>query len=98
MINPASFGGRDPLHAEAWYVYILQCRDDTYYVGCTSDLEGRLIRHAKGQIRYTSVKLPVRLQVYLVFTDKYLAFKFEKYLKSGSGRAFAKRHLLLHTL
>jgi hypothetical protein len=28
------------------------------------------------------------------FSDRYKAYEFEKYLKSGSGRAIAKKHLL----
>jgi predicted GIY-YIG superfamily endonuclease len=40
----------------------------------------------------TKDKLPIELEMYVAFSDKYKAFAFEKYLKSGSGRAFAKRH------
>jgi predicted GIY-YIG superfamily endonuclease len=37
---------------------------------------------------------PVSLLTYLAFTDKYKAIAFEKYLKSGSGRAFMKKRLV----
>jgi len=76
-----------------WYVYILRCTDGTYYVGCTGDLEARLQRHNKGQVHYTKSRLPFELITYTAFPDKYKAYKYEKYMKSGSGRAFAKRHL-----
>jgi len=40
----------------------------------------------------TKPLLPVRLILYFAFSNKYTAFNFEKYLKSGSGRAFIKKH------
>ena len=77
-----------------WHVYILRCSDETNYTGCTNDLDDRLKRHNNGNIHYTKSRLPIELVVYTTFTDKYKAFEFEKYLKSGSGRAFSKRHFL----
>jgi predicted GIY-YIG superfamily endonuclease len=76
-----------------WTVYILKCADNTYYVGCTGDLEERLIRHRRGEVKYTSSRLPLEIAHQSVFTDKFKAFEFEIYLKSGSGRAFAKKRL-----
>jgi predicted GIY-YIG superfamily endonuclease len=46
-------------------------------------------RHNRKEILYTSTKLPLELITYITFTDKYKAYNFEKYLKSGSGKAFA---------
>jgi hypothetical protein len=40
------------------------------------------------------MRLPVALVTYIAFTDKYVAFSFEKYLKGGSGRAFRNKHLV----
>ncbi|CAN5122673.1 hypothetical protein BH11PAT3_BH11PAT3_2850 [soil metagenome] len=74
-----------------YYIYILKCKDG-YYVGCTNDLKDRLERHKKGQVEATSLRLPVDLEMYFAVRDKYKAFEFEKYLKSGSGRAFIKKH------
>lgn len=76
------------------YVYLLKCRDDRTYIGCTSDLKERIERHKNGQVPATKDRLPVKLTSYFAFADKYKAFDFEKYLKSGSGRAFINRHLL----
>ena len=92
MNSSVSFGGRSPLFNTQWYVYILQCGDGTHYAGCTSDLEERFNRHTHGWVPATSKRLPITLVTYVVFGDKYKAFEFEKYLKSGSGRAFAKKH------
>jgi len=76
-----------------WFVYILKCADNSYYTGCSNDLEDRLSRHNIGQVHFTKDKLPVVLVTYIAFSDKYKAYDFEKYLKSGSGRAFAQKRL-----
>ncbi|MBL7883984.1 MAG: GIY-YIG nuclease family protein [Bacteroidia bacterium] len=77
-----------------WYVYLLKCSDGTYYTGCTSNLEERMKRHNKKEVLYTSSRLPFELITHIVFTDKYKAFAFEKYLKSGSGKAFTFKRLV----
>ena len=76
-----------------YYVYSLKCKDG-YYIGCTDDLKDRIKRHQKGQIPATVDRLPIKLVFYFAVNDKYKAFEFEKYLKSGSGRAFIERHLV----
>ena len=77
-----------------WTVYILHCKDNSIYVGCTTNINERLNRHKNGFVQSTAGKRPVKVVTEIVFRDKYLAYNFEKYLKSGSGRAFMKRHLL----
>jgi putative endonuclease len=76
-----------------WTVYILKCADNTYYVGCTQDINDRIERHKKGNVSYTASRLPFVIVHQSVFFDKYKAYNFETYLKSGSGRAFAKKRL-----
>ncbi len=76
------------------FVYILKCADNTYYTGHTANLDERIIRHNKGEIIYTKTRRPVVLVTYLVFSNKYKAINFEKYLKSGSGKAFAQKRLI----
>jgi predicted GIY-YIG superfamily endonuclease len=76
-----------------WYVYILRLSNDHPYTGCTSNLEERLTRHKNGQVPATQAHLPLELIFYCVFKNKYKAFEFEKYLKTGSGRAFVTRHI-----
>ena len=76
------------------YVYILESLDSKYYyVGITSDLRARLAKHNAGEVPHTSKFGPWRVRTYVAFSDEALATAFEKYLKSGSGRAFAKRRL-----
>ncbi|HBP01601.1 MAG TPA: hypothetical protein DD454_05340 [Candidatus Moranbacteria bacterium] len=73
------------------YVYSLKCKDG-FYIGCTDNLQDRLERHQKGYVSATKKRQPVKLEFYLAIQDKYKAFEFEKYLKSGAGRAFTKKH------
>tara|TARA_R110000868_G_scaffold57591_1_gene177772 strand:- start:3390 stop:3626 length:237 start_codon:yes stop_codon:yes gene_type:complete len=76
------------------YVYILKSEcGGHFYTGMTNDLVARLARHNAGQVTHTAKFRPWRIQTYLVFDDPDRASAFEKYLKSGSGRAFAARHL-----
>lgn len=76
------------------YVYILQSIDsEHFYVGVTDDLHARVAQHNRGTVPHTSKYLPWRVKTYLAFSDESQAFHFEKYLKSPSGRAFAKKRL-----
>ena len=75
-----------------YYVYILLCSDNRTYVGGTNDLRDRMQRHRKGYIAATKRRLPIHLIAYFAFKNEHTAFAFEQYLKSGSGRAFLKKH------
>jgi putative endonuclease len=77
-----------------WFVYILRCSDGHLYTGCTGNIDRRLKQHDSGEVFSTHRRRPITLITYTVFFDKHKAFEFEKYLKSGSGRAFVNRHLL----
>ena len=75
------------------YVYILESLDSLhFYVGMTDDLRARLAKHNAGEVQHTSKYRPWRLRTYIAFDDEQRAIAIEKYLKSGSGRAFAKKH------
>nr|WP_283813410.1 GIY-YIG nuclease family protein [Bradyrhizobium sp. AUGA SZCCT0177] len=75
------------------YVYILESLDSLhFYVGMTDDLRARLAKHNAGEVPHTSKYRPWRLRTYIAFDDEQRAIAFERYLKSGSGRAFAKKH------
>jgi len=77
------------------YVYILQSLVDEKhrYTGVTDDIKHRLSKHNAGEVSHTRKHKPWRLQTYLAFSDPTRAHEFEQYLKSGSGRAFAKKRL-----
>jgi putative endonuclease len=77
------------------YVYLLQSQSaaDERYVGVTSDLRRRLTEHNAGQSSHTSKFKPWRIVTYVAFSDDAQATAFERYLKSGSGHAFANKRL-----
>lgn len=73
------------------YVYILESLDSQhFYVGITDDLRARLAKHNAGEVPHTSKYGPWRLKTYVAFSNEQQAIAFEKYLKTASGRAFAK--------
>jgi putative endonuclease len=75
-------------------VYIVRSDSDAsrHYVGITNHLLDRLDWHNHGPSGYTVNHRPWSVVVSLEFPTEAAARRFEKYLKSGSGRAFAKRH------
>lgn len=77
------------------YVYLLESLSTPAerYVGATSDLRRRLDEHNAGKSPHTSKFAPWRLVTYLAFSDESKAAVFERYLKSGSGHAFARKRL-----
>ena len=79
---------------EKHIVYILRSDADPsrHYVGITNDIEDRLEWHNHGPSGYTVSYRPWSFVVSMEFASEQDAVAFEKYLKSGSGRAFAKRH------
>ena len=78
-----------------WYVYLLESDGTTgqRYLGVTSDLKRRLAEHNAGKSHHTAKYLPWRLVTYIAFSDEAKARAFERYLKSGSGHAFANKRL-----
>jgi putative endonuclease len=77
-------------------VYILRSNADQsrHYVGITNDMSTRLDWHNHGPSGYTLSHRPWSLVVSMEFPNEREVVRFEKYLKSGSGRAFAKRHFV----
>ncbi len=78
-----------------YYVYLLQSEMDQerFYTGFTEDLDSRLKVHNSDGCPHTSKYNPWRIKTAIAFTDRQKALDFEKYLKSPSGRAFAKKRL-----
>lgn len=77
-----------------YYTYILNSlfNPDHFYIGSTSDLKRRLLEHNSGKSIHTNKFTPWKLITYVAFIDEIKAQNFENYLKSGSGRAFGKKH------
>lgn len=76
------------------YVYLIESvhQRQQHYVGMTHDLKQRLIDHNEGKSSHTRKFKPWRLVAYTGFADESTAADYEKYLKSGSGKTFLKRH------
>ncbi len=106
--RPSSFGRRLPAVALAKeglirtgkgatmkYVYLIRSIKfpEKKYIVITSDLQSRIKDHSFGKSTHTSKFKPWSLAVAIKFEENQKALAFEKYLKSGSGRAFANRHL-----
>jgi putative endonuclease len=77
------------------YVYLMQSisHPKQRYVGLTNNLQQRLATHNQGGSPHTSKYVPWRIVTAIGFNDDQRAFSFEQYLKTGSGRAFANKHL-----
>ncbi len=76
------------------YAYILESEvlPARFYVGVTSNLDRRVKEHNAGKSVHTNKFKPWKLSICIGFSDRTKALRFEQYLKSGSGRAFAKKH------
>jgi putative endonuclease len=76
------------------FVYVLRNASEPhhFYVGLTSDVNARLADHNAGRCPHTMSRRPWQIHVVIEFSEEPRAVRFERYLKSGSGRSFAKRH------
>jgi predicted GIY-YIG superfamily endonuclease len=79
------------------YVYIFESVPVAghFYIGCTGNLRQRLRQHQADVAAHAAKYRPWKLKIYLAFEKKATAARFERYLKSGSGRSFCKRHFIL---
>jgi predicted GIY-YIG superfamily endonuclease len=78
-----------------YYVYLIESLSmkGERYVGMTTELKQRLREHNQGNSSHTAKFSPWKLITYVAFTDRAKAESFERYLKSGSGHAFARKRL-----
>lgn len=78
-----------------YYVYILKCKDKSYYTGFTSNLEERINQHNQGKYKdsYTYKRRPVELVFYCEFVNVEMAIEKEKQLKKWSR---AKKEALIN--
>jgi putative endonuclease len=78
-----------------YYVYLIESASaqGERYLGMTTDLNERLQEHNAGKSSHTSKFKPWKVTAYVAFTDRAKAEAFERYLKSGSGHAFARKRL-----
>jgi putative endonuclease len=76
-----------------WYVYFLELSNVDLYIGSTNDLRRRFTSHQNGYVVCTREHLPA-VRSYVAVADEATARSLERYFKSGSGKAFAKKRLL----
>ncbi|TPJ35660.1 GIY-YIG nuclease family protein [Mesorhizobium sp. B2-8-3] len=78
-----------------WYVYLVESEaaEGERYIGISPDLKQRLADHNSGKSSHTSKFRSRRIVTYVAFSDQAKATSFERYLKSGSGHAFANKRL-----
>lgn len=76
-----------------YYVYFLKSQNNLSktYIGYTTNLKQRLQTHNSGGSIYTKQDRPWRVVTYIAFDSEEKALAFEKYIKIGSGYAFAKK-------
>jgi predicted GIY-YIG superfamily endonuclease len=74
-----------------WYVYFLQLENGDIDVGSTHDLRERVATHGRGQVASTKANLPVKLRAYVAVETEIIARRLERYFRSGSGKAVAKK-------
>jgi putative endonuclease len=92
MYNFNEFTNMEPF---LYFVYSIQSLPNPhkFYIGLTTDINRRLEEHNAGKSVHTNKHTPWILMSYTAFTDKSKAQRFESYLKTGSGRTFAKKRL-----
>jgi len=76
------------------YVYILESisTPNHFYIGHSKDLRDRFRKHQADVSTHAAKYRPWKLKAYFAFETQEVAMRFERYLKSGSGRVFCKRH------
>lgn len=68
--------------SKVYYVYILECKDGSFYTGYTTDLEKRVKTHNAGKGgKYTRGRIPVVLKYYETYEEKNEACKREYAIK-----------------
>jgi putative endonuclease len=77
-----------------WYIYFLELSNGDLYVGSTDNLKRRIQSHQDGQVLSTKAYLPLKLRSYVAVETESKARELEKYFKTGSGKAIAKKRFL----
>jgi len=78
------------------FTFVYRLRSDSHpdqvYTGLTDNLAARLLKHNQGGCPHTAKFSPWHIETFHAFQSREKAAAFEAYLKSGSGREFARRH------
>ncbi len=94
MIETSDVSSKIQISSSGYYVYILQSLiDKGLYIGYTTDLKTRLIRHSSGKVFSTKLRRPFKLIHYEYFVSMKDAKARELFLKSGYGRDQLKQFM-----
>jgi putative endonuclease len=77
-----------------WYVYFLELANGDIYVGSTNDLKARVREHQRGDVISTRPFRPLKLRSYVAVETQGQARELERYFKTGSGKAVARKRFL----
>jgi len=70
-----------------FYVYLLRCSDDSYYIGHTDDIEKRIAEHNHGSVSgYTKTRLPIIVLYTQDFMTRDEALTAERQIKGWSRK------------
>jgi len=71
-----------------YYVYILLCKDNSYYTGITNNIEKRIVEHnhSPNKTSYTYSRRPVKIVFYETFQNPNDAILWEKRIKGWSRK------------
>ena len=76
---------------DLFWVYVLKCKDDSFYIGQTDDIKRRIDDHKKGKVSWTKSRLPIEIILLEEYGSRKEAVNREKDLKTGFGRKWLKR-------
>ena len=75
-------------------IYVLKSGlDGNLYIGCTSDMQRRIIQHESGKVLSTKYRRPLSIVYRELFTDKYEAYKMERFYKTAVGKRILKKKI-----
>ena len=70
-----------------WYVFFIECKDNSLYTGITNNLSKRLEVHNSGKgAKYTKTRLPVKLVYKEIYRTKEESLKRESEIKKLKRR------------
>jgi restriction endonuclease S subunit/predicted GIY-YIG superfamily endonuclease len=92
VCNYRAVGGLPIPQEGKFFIYVLLCSDDSFYIGMTDDLYRRWYEHKTGNgAKWTKTHMPVKVIHHEVFASRSAAAEREKELKTGFGRKWLKR-------
>lgn len=74
-----------------FFIYVLKCSDDSFYIGQTEEIPRRLQQHENGEVSWTAPRRPLEFIHWEEFSSREAAVKREHDLKTGFGRKWLKR-------